>query len=371
MKKRNKKTNMIKYLIILLPILVGCTATQKESKIEGYQIKGQIENGVDSLLIYLSSEAETIDSAYLVNEAFEFTGKVETPMKGFLAIKDSRDQASLWIENEIITFSAKRNNFFDRTITGSKAQEPANKLHLKTLDLQKQIDSLYLVSMDENTDQKDREAAISKFSQLFEQLDQENKQFAHQNPNCYETLYLLNLYHNHWGKEAVAAIFAKTNEQFKATPLGKSIDQLVRLPSKPAVGDQYVDFTLLDRNDKEVSLSAIQSTYTLVEFWASWCGPCRKEHPNLLELYSKYQAKGFTIVGVSLEDSKSKWLKAIQEDQLLWDNLIDLKAFEGDVSAIYQINTIPDNFLLDKDGSILANNIRGEELKAMLENLME
>lgn len=139
-----------------------------------------------------------------------------------------------------------------------------------------------------------------------------------------------------------------------------------------AIGAQAMDFTQLDQNGKPVKLSDFRGKYVLIDFWASWCGPCRDENPNLVEAYNRFKDKNFTVLGVSLDrpDGKEAWLKAIKDDKLAWTQVSDLKFWNNEVAKQYGIQSIPANFLIDPDGKIIAKGLRGDDLQLKLAELL-
>jgi peroxiredoxin len=142
-------------------------------------------------------------------------------------------------------------------------------------------------------------------------------------------------------------------------------------PVKPVVGNFAPDFTMNDTEGKPVSLSQYKGQYVLVDFWASWCGPCRGENPNVVAAYKKYKNKNFTVLGVSLDEDKDAWVKAIQKDGLTWKHISDLKGWQSAVVTVYGIEGIPYNVLLDPEGKILATELRGSALEAFLEKTLK
>jgi thiol-disulfide isomerase/thioredoxin len=141
--------------------------------------------------------------------------------------------------------------------------------------------------------------------------------------------------------------------------------------SPPKVGEEVPEIKLKDFMGKEVSLSSLKGKVVLLDFWASWCGPCRKENPNVVRAYQKYKDKGFTVFSVSLDDNRDRWIAAIQQDQLIWENHVsDLKGWNSSAAKLYGVKSIPSTFLLDKNGKIVATNLRGMELEIKLEQLL-
>lgn len=139
---------------------------------------------------------------------------------------------------------------------------------------------------------------------------------------------------------------------------------------KFAIGATAPDISLPNANGETISLSSLKGKYVLIDFWAAWCGPCRQENPNVVAAYNKFKEKGFEIYGVSLDDNKDKWLKAIEKDGLQWVNVSDLEGWQSGVAKLYGVTAIPKNFLLDKQGKIIAKNLRGSALEAKLKELM-
>jgi peroxiredoxin len=130
------------------------------------------------------------------------------------------------------------------------------------------------------------------------------------------------------------------------------------------------DFIQNDPEGKPVSLKEFRGKYVLVDFWASWCGPCRMENPNVVQAYQRYKSKNFTVLGISLDRDKPKWLQAIKDDNLTWPHVSDLKFWQNEVAQLYQVSSIPQNFLLDPEGRIIGKNLRGAALDQFLEKTL-
>ncbi|UOE52163.1 AhpC/TSA family protein [Mucilaginibacter sp. SMC90] len=168
--------------------------------------------------------------------------------------------------------------------------------------------------------------------------------------------------------QAISRIPAMRDSMLKAALAKRKVDA-----GKIPIGSKAPDFTENDPHNKPISLSSFKGKYVLVDFWASWCLPCRQENPNVLKAYNKYKDKGFTVLGVSLdsESAKANWLKAIASDALPWTQISDLKGWQNQAAQLYGVASIPQNFLIDPDGVVIATNLRGEDLHTKLASILK
>ncbi|MBV7533985.1 TlpA family protein disulfide reductase [Chitinophaga sp. sic0106] len=208
---------------------------------------------------------------------------------------------------------------------------------------------------------------------LSDDMAERVKLLMRMNPNTPVLLYALDYLHPQKDKELIASELDKLIKKYPylAEAKRKKADMIIaaEIERKTGVGATAMNFTQADTKGNPVQLSDYKGKYVLVDFWASWCGPCRAENPNVLENFEKYHPKGLEILGVSLDNSKDAWIKAIKDDGLTWAHVSDLKGWKNEVAKAYNIRAVPSNFLIDKEGKIVAVNLRGDELTQKLEEI--
>jgi peroxiredoxin len=332
---------MKKTIIGLLTILaLSCNEKPKSE----FSMKGKtsgIENGTVLILENVDTK-DILDSTIVQNNTFKLKDKLNSsPIRAILYTKDYSNYRVVWLENNKMTFDATKSDFKNAIVSGSESEALSQTLH-------QQIDTL---SRSER--------------QKFE------IEFVKNNPNSIVSANMLSIYSTTWGKEKTKELFDQFSAENKNSEYGKKIARYIEVNKNPQVGEQFADFKMTDQNGNMKKLSDLKGKAVLLEFWASWCGPCRQENPNLVKTYHKFNPKGFEIFAVSLDEDKESWLKAIEKDNLTWEHVSDLKGQANEASLIYGINGIPDNFLIDENGVIIGRNLRGEKLNEKLNEIMK
>jgi peroxiredoxin len=166
-------------------------------------------------------------------------------------------------------------------------------------------------------------------------------------------------------------LYSGLDTAIQHSTFGEQIGTRLAMEKKTSIGQQAPDFTMNDTTGTPVSLSSFRGKYVLVDFWASWCGPCREENPNVVKAYNEYKGKDFTILGVSLDKTKDAWEKAIKDDHLTWNHVSDLQYWDNAAAKLYGVQAIPANFLIDPSGKIIAKNLRGDKLDKELAQVLK
>jgi len=329
---------MKKIILGLTIIFFSCN----EKKNTEFSLNGTTSGIQNGTTLYLDYKNELIDSTKVENNTFKFNSKLpKSPIQVLLRTKDLSNYRFLWVENNPMTFDATKTDFRNAKITGSESENLSFSLHQK-------IDTL-----PRNERQK---------------MEME---FVKKNPNSIVSASMLSFYSTTWGKEKTKELYEQLSIENKNTLFGKEITKYIELNKNPKIGEQFVDFESENQNGELKKLSDLKGKVVLLEFWASWCGPCRQENPNLVKTYEKFNPKGFEIFAVSLDQDKENWLKAIKKDSLSWEHVSDLKGQGNEASLIYGVNEIPDNFLISESGEIIGRNLRGEKLNQKLKKLLE
>jgi peroxiredoxin len=376
--------------VILSALMLAPIALMAQSD---FTLKGStksVANGNKIYLVFAENGQRLTDSAVVNNGAFEFKGKVTSPVMGNVFNKvnpyvkgantKNMDYTALFIEPGNITLNSA--DSLKSAVAGGTAANIDNaKLSamLKPLtDQEKVLNEEYSkYTKEQKEDKVVMDALIGKFNAIRDQKTPIYLKFVRENPKSYISLMQLNsLASNDKVTADVEKLYATLSPELKATKIGQAIPATIEATKKTAVGVMAMDFTQNDADGKPVKLSDFKGKYVLVDFWASWCGPCRQENPNVVEAFQKFKDKNFTVLGVSLDGgntrtTKEAWLKAVEADQLTWTHVSDLQGWNNAVSSAWGIKSIPANFLIDPNGKIIAKDLRGSALQSKLSEILD
>ncbi|WP_019037454.1 TlpA disulfide reductase family protein [Psychroflexus tropicus] len=364
-----KRTTLIGILSFVT--LCGCNENKKAVGDNEFVLKGELEGIENESWIYLMLNEKIEDSTKIENGEFSMKGYIEHPKEYNLMVKNSQNYSRLWLESGEIMFQAKDGEFDAATISGSDSQKESEKLWKPIWEYRKKRDSLSKIVYNDEIKDSLKIIAKPELKKVMQNRLKIEREFIRNNPQSFVSASTLDLYSTSFSNKTVTELYNNFDENVKNSVYGKSIKRFLELYKNPQIGDPYIDFSMTNENDELVKLSDFDGKLILLDFWASWCRPCIEEYPALKKAYSSFKEDGFEIVSISQDQTKKRWLKSIEENELNWVNLWEEEGRKADPYLIYGISGIPDNFLIDKNGIIVARNLRGENLIQKVKEVLE
>lgn len=342
----------MKTLLTNLLLIVGISIAQAQSS---YTVKGKIGNynaPAYIILNYKSDKGYVLDTLPLQNGSFRFTGKVSRGVKANLHL--SPDGKGKFTPGDIIRFYLEKGEIVvyspdvaaNASVSGTEANVAYQRFQDKVKPFPIVPDSANALAL---------------------------KEFINENADSPILFTAVSDYiNNRSALSTLETVYAMLPKSARLQEEGKTIANRIHGLKNIGIGSTAPDFTQADTEGKMVSLKDFRGKYLLIDFWASWCGPCRAENPNVVKAYAAYKDKNFTVLGISLDGSKGKenWKAAIKKDGLPWTQLSDLQGWNNAVAVLYDIHAVPMNFLLDPEGKIIAVNLRGSALNEKLSQLL-
>jgi peroxiredoxin len=356
------------FFLLLFPVLSFAQNTK------GFEIKAKISGLKDSSKVSLKSgsEGKIIASSISLGGEFVLNGKLENADICILSFSELTEVSDIFISNETISLTGDISNIKAFQFAGSETE--TDYLEFKSLlDPYKEKLNGLAGKINQEKDPSVRATMMKEFTDLKQMVINSAGDFMNKKSSSAVSPFVLYVVSPlmEAGTAQLEPYFAKFTGNALKGPYAAALDKAINDSKLGAVGSMAIDFTQKDVNGKPVSLASFKGKYVLLDFWASWCGPCRQENPNVLRAYNRYKAKNFTVLGISLDQEKSRWLDAIKADGLTWTQLSDLKYWNNAVAQMYKIQSIPANMLIDPTGRIVGKNLRGAELDEMLKSIFK
>lgn len=377
------KSQKLNALICLIIILISCKSNTTKNNLYEVECNADgIYNGVRAYLKSSNNNKQVIDTAVVMNGAFKFKGEVSSPEMRILTIDGINGQTALVLESGKTNVTIYKDSIYKSIIKGGENNSIFNKYKDGYQNLVEKVTSL----REEYMASRNNIEAVKRIQKQNVELRLELKNyglnFLTQHPDTDFSLMLLEsiTLQKEFDAKLANEILEKipnkiSNRQYNIEVMQKINFNINNALSKAVVEVNSIapDFTAPDPEGNQITLSEILGKVTILDFWASWCRPCRVENPNFVKLYDKYHEKGLNIISVSLdrENQKSRWIKAIEKDNLSWYNVSNLKYWQDPVALMYNITSIPATFILDDKGTIIATRLRGSALEKKIDELFE
>lgn len=361
-------------LSIIISLLASC-GQKKENILKDYSLTGSIDS-ISEGWVYLKKREKgkflTVDSSALQDGSFAFTGQIGLPEMHYIQIPGEKYYIPFFLESSDISLKITASDLNKTIIEGSGSNTEYEKFLSAEEMITSEIRNLYTRLREAEGNESLEKKLEETLYALYDDKEALAYQYILNNNTSPVAPYIAvkNLYN--YDIEQLNVILDSLDESLNNSVYTVILNERLEVLNRVAVGQPYIPVSLPDTNGNIISLAGLsEGKYLLVDFWASWCSPCRKENPNLVENYRKYNDQGFDILGISLDNNGDKWKNAIIEDNLTWHHMSDLKGWQSEAAGLYGIIAIPSNILLDPEGIIIARDLREEDLGNKLKELFE
>ncbi|QLE02645.1 AhpC/TSA family protein [Galbibacter sp. BG1] len=363
-------------ILLLFVALVACNKATEDGT---YKVNVSVDGVEDGKQVYLQKPVdgqrpEVIDTLEVKEGNFEFSGKAEGPQLHYLFFEGIRGVLPIILEEGTINVTAYKDSLNFSKIEGTPSNEDFTDFVQNSRSIRKKMEDIQKKGMEA---QKENDTVtLNTLKETFEETQEEarnyEEDFVKNHTDSYISLLVIQQMMRTGSKNAeeISTLFNSLSEDVKNSEMGQTISAELGKANKLNVGSVAPDFSGPTPAGETASLKGSLGKVTVLDFWAAWCKPCRAENPNLVNLYNEYHDKGLNVVGVSLDRSAEDWKKAIEEDQLPWTHISNLKFWQDPIAQEYNIRSIPATFILDEEGKIIAKDLRGEALNEKIASLL-
>ena len=367
--------NKIWIYILLIVAFASCNEIEKGT----YQLEATAAGIDDGKKIFIQESIPgatpiIIDTVEVLNEKFSINGKINEPKLYILNIEGERTPMYYIAEEGKINIELYKDSIPMSKIGGTTSNNDFYTYISNSSTLRERIKSLR--SQQEIAKGKGDMVTMNTLNETYAEIIEEGKDydlnFIKTNPTSFMSLLILDQMSSSNAKshEEISTLYNGLSDEVKNTIIGKHLSERLAKINKLSIGSVAPDFTGPTPTGESISLKQSLGKLTILDFWAAWCKPCRIENPNIVALYNEYHDKGLNIVGVSLDRKAEDWKKAIEDDNLTWNHVSNLKFWQDPIAVTYNIRSIPATYLLDAEGKIIAKDLRGEALRAKVEELL-
>lgn len=357
---------------LLMAASVSALAWQQSGKPGAFSVNGKMEGFKDSIvfLTYGTFDDTKIDSAKVIDGKFIFKGKVEEPVQGMLFSRDYRLRLDLFVDKGTVHVQGTTD---DLKVTGSKVVNEYAVFNQEIMANRKRVNRIFTEAYQakqagDTAKAKQLEADGNKWYAYEYEI---RKNYIKAHPSSPVSARELLMYVNNKTLTECTPLYEALDATVKASLQGQELTRRMELLRRIKTGNKALPFSQVSAEGQTITLDTYKSKYVLLEFWASWCGPCRAENPNLRKQMEIFGSKGFNVLGVSLDKAREPWIRAIEKDGLTWTQVSDLKGWNNEIAVAYGVKAVPANFLIDPAGNIIAQDLRGEALNQKLKEIFQ
>lgn len=356
-----------------------------------FEIKGSIDPSLNGKFVYLEQQGGymgfvPMDTAKIENGKFIFKGTVTDPSLNFIQVDGLQGKAELILENGEIKLEIDKDSIYKSKRSGTYNNDKLSEYYNDITKVRIEMITFQQKHQNEIMDAYQKGDTVSmnrineKYNSYTTEMESRTKKFIENNPKAFVSVLLVKQFAT-MQKEPMAEVekmYNSLSTDLRKTKEGKEIAEILdnlkkeeENKAKVSIGNTAPDFSAPNPDGKTISLKESLGKVTIIDFWASWCKPCRIENPNVVAMYNELHSKGLNIIGVSLDENGDKWKEAIAADKLTWNQISNLQGWKEPIAQQYGVKSIPAVFILDAEGKIVATDLRGDALKQKVKELLK